>query len=153
MTKTLLVSNYYFRIRCEAAVALINVRSIFHILTAYVDSNWFLQCAVHKLDFLGLFHLFKLFLRYCYDPEEPNQDLFRHKYVPKPNDFSDISEYFVRKVRLHSLSRYNKSFTKETIRLSYLLSRKFGLRTARPLRLYDNSSSISFVITTILLTL
>ena len=79
LTKTVLVSNYYFRIRCEAASALVN-------------------CAVHKVDFLGLFHLFKLFLRYCYDPEDPNQDLFTHKYVPKPNEFSDISEYFVRKV-------------------------------------------------------
>jgi len=56
------------------------------------------QCAIRKLDFLGLFHLFKLFLRYCYDPEDPNQDLFSHTYVPKPNDFSDLSEYFVRKV-------------------------------------------------------
>ncbi|KAG2053092.1 zincin [Suillus hirtellus] len=76
-TKTVLVSNYYYRIRCEAAMAL---------------------CAIQKLDFLGLFHLFKLFLRYCYDPEDPNQDLFAHTYVPKPNDFSDLAEYFVRKV-------------------------------------------------------
>ena len=58
----------------------------------------FVQCAIHRLDFLGLFHLFKLFLRYCYDPEDPNQDLFSHKYVPKPNEFSDLAEYFVRKV-------------------------------------------------------
>ena len=56
------------------------------------------QCAIRKLDFLGLFHLFKLFLRYCYDPEDSNQDLFDHTYVPKPNDFSDFAEYFVRKV-------------------------------------------------------
>lgn len=85
LTKTVLVSNYYFRIRCEAASALVN-------------------CAVHKVDFLGLFHLFKLFLRYCYDLEDPNQDLFTHKYVPKPNEFSDISEYFVRKVSLISIT-------------------------------------------------
>ena len=53
---------------------------------------------MRKLDFLGLFHLFKLFLRYCYDPEDPKQDLFDHTYVPKPNDFTDFGEYFVRKV-------------------------------------------------------
>jgi transcription initiation factor TFIID subunit 2 len=82
-TKTVLVSNYYFRIRCEAALALVN-------------------CAVRKLDFLGLFHLFKLFLRYCYEPENPVQDLFTHTYVPKPNDFSDLPDYFVRKVGLSS---------------------------------------------------
>ncbi|KAJ7597342.1 hypothetical protein C8J56DRAFT_316264 [Mycena floridula] len=86
LTKTVLVSNYHYRIRCEAASALV-------------------QCAIRRLDFLGLFHLFKLFLRYCYDPEDPNQDLFSHTYVPKPNDFSDLSEYFVRKALLAAISR------------------------------------------------
>ncbi|KAF8727766.1 hypothetical protein AX14_007043, partial [Amanita brunnescens Koide BX004] len=86
LTKTVLVSNYYFRIRCEAALALVN-------------------CAIRKLDFLGLFHLFKLFLRYCYDPEDSSQDLFNHTYVPKPNDFSDFAEYFVRKSLICAISR------------------------------------------------
>ncbi|PFH52313.1 hypothetical protein AMATHDRAFT_140606 [Amanita thiersii Skay4041] len=88
LTKTVLVSNYYFRIRSEAALALVN-------------------CAIRRLDFLGLFHLFKLFLRYCYEPEDPNQDLFDHTYVPKPNDFSDFAEYFVRKVTslINAISR------------------------------------------------
>jgi len=72
--------------------------------------NSFLQCAIHKLNFLGLFHLFKLFLRYCYDPEDPNQDLFSHKYVPKPNDFSDLAEYFVRKVFFSLPTRRLRSF-------------------------------------------
>jgi hypothetical protein len=62
------------------------------------------QCSIPRLDYLGLFHLFKLFLRYCYDPEDPNQDLFAHTYVPKPNDFSDLSEYFVRKVSGYPLN-------------------------------------------------
>ncbi|KAM6498612.1 hypothetical protein JOM56_006560 [Amanita muscaria] len=86
LTKTVLVSNYYFRIRCEAALALVN-------------------CAIRKLDFLGLFHLFKLFLRCCYDPEDPKQDLFDHTYVPKPNDFTDFAEYIVRKSLIHAISR------------------------------------------------
>ncbi|KAF8640825.1 hypothetical protein AX17_000474 [Amanita inopinata Kibby_2008] len=86
LTKTVLVSNYYFRIRCEAALALVN-------------------CAIRRLDFLGLFHLFKLFLRYCYEPEDVNQDLFDHTYVPKPNDFSDFAEYFVRKSLINAISR------------------------------------------------
>jgi hypothetical protein len=66
-----------------------------HVLILIV---WLSQCAVRKLDFIGLFHLFKLFLRHCYEPEDKNQDLFTHTYVPKPNDFSDLPEYFVRKV-------------------------------------------------------
>ncbi|KAJ3571564.1 hypothetical protein NP233_g3673 [Leucocoprinus birnbaumii] len=86
LTKTVLVSNYYYRIRCEAANALVT-------------------CAIRKLDFLGLFHLFKLFLRYCYDPEDANQDLFTHNYVPKPNNFSDLAEYFVRKSLITAISR------------------------------------------------
>ena len=62
-----------------------------------------MQCAIRRLDFLGLFHLFKLFLRYCYEPEDPNQDLFAHTYVPKPNEFSDFAEYSVRKVSFRIL--------------------------------------------------
>ncbi|KAG5636972.1 hypothetical protein H0H81_006217 [Sphagnurus paluster] len=68
LTKTVLVSNYYFRIRCEAALALVN-------------------CAIRKLDFL----------------EDTNQDLFAHTYVPKPNEFSDLAEYFVRKLITQNL--------------------------------------------------
>ncbi|KAJ7877445.1 hypothetical protein B0H14DRAFT_3783570 [Mycena olivaceomarginata] len=52
LDKTVLVSNYYFRIRAKP------------LSLSYTD---------------------------------PNQDLFAHTYVPKPNDFSDLSEYFVRK--------------------------------------------------------
>ncbi|KAL4266270.1 Transcription initiation factor TFIID subunit 2 [Pleurotus pulmonarius] len=86
LTKTVLVSNYFFRIRCEAALGLVS-------------------CAIRKLDFLGLFHLFKLFMRYCYEPDDPNQDLFAHTYVPKPNDFSEMPEYFVRKALVNAISR------------------------------------------------
>ena len=57
------------------------------------------QCANRRLDFVGLFHLFKLFLKYCYEPDDPDPNLFAHKYVPRPNDFSDYADYFVRKVR------------------------------------------------------
>lgn len=96
-TKTVLVTNYFYRVRCEAAVALVTVCTTIapetHVLIPA-------QCAFQQLDFLGLFHLFKLFLRYCYDPDDPQQDLFTHSYVPRPNDFSDIAEYFVRRVSI-----------------------------------------------------
>ncbi|KAJ7849406.1 hypothetical protein B0H14DRAFT_3866906 [Mycena olivaceomarginata] len=59
LTKTVLVLNY-FRIRCEAAVALLH---------------------------------------------DPNQDLFAHTYVPKPNNFSDLSEYFMCKALIGAISR------------------------------------------------
>ncbi|KAI0304611.1 hypothetical protein BC826DRAFT_1088837 [Russula brevipes] len=85
-TKAVLVTNYFYRVRCEAALALV-------------------PCAYQQLDFLGLFHLFKLFLRYCYEPDDPQQDLFTHSYVPRPNDFSDIPEYFVRRAIVKAISQ------------------------------------------------
>ncbi|KAG2155663.1 TATA-binding protein associated factor Taf2 [Suillus clintonianus] len=114
-TKTVLVSNYYYRIRCEAAMALVH-------------------CAIRKLDFLGLFHLFKLFLRYCYDPEDPNQDLFAHTYVPKPNDFSDLAEYFVRKSIVHAISqvRFENGKTPSVVRQFLVDQLRYNDNTANP---------------------
>jgi transcription initiation factor TFIID subunit 2 len=115
LTKTVLVSNYYYRIRCEAALALVN-------------------CAVRKLDFLGLFHLFKLFLRYCYEPEDPNQDLFAHSYVPTPNDFSDIPEYFVRKSLVNAISRvrFENGKTPAVVRQFLIEQLRYNDNTANP---------------------
>ncbi|KZS93535.1 hypothetical protein SISNIDRAFT_441399 [Sistotremastrum niveocremeum HHB9708] len=86
LTKTVLVTNYFFRIRVEAALALVN-------------------CATRRLDFIGLFHLFKMFLRYCYNPDDPTKELFTLKYVPRPNDFSDLAEYFVRRAIVSAISQ------------------------------------------------
>ncbi|TFL06150.1 hypothetical protein BDV98DRAFT_558917 [Pterulicium gracile] len=115
LTKTVLVSNYYYQIRCEAALALIN-------------------CAIRKLDFLGLFHLFKLFLRNCYEPEDPNQDLFAHSYVPVPNDFSDIPEYFVRKSLVSAISRvrFENGKTPAVVRQFLIEQLKYNDNTANP---------------------
>lgn len=126
LTKTVLVSNYYFRIRCEAASALVN-------------------CAIRKLDFLGLFHLFKLFLRYCYDPEDPKQDLFSHKYVPKPNDFSDLSEYFVRKSLVTAISqvRFENGKTPSVVRQFFIDQLRYNDNTSNP---YTDGFYISTII-------
>ncbi|TFK17374.1 TATA-binding protein associated factor Taf2 [Coprinopsis marcescibilis] len=115
LTKTVLVSNYYYRVRCEAALALVS-------------------CAIRRLDFLGLFHLFKLFLRYCYDPEDPNQDLFTHKYVPKPNDFSDFPEYFVRKSLVTAISqvRFEIGKTPSVVRQFLIDQLRYNDNTSNP---------------------
>ncbi|KAL4070551.1 hypothetical protein J3A83DRAFT_4244024 [Scleroderma citrinum] len=114
-TKTVLVTNYYYRIRCEAALALLN-------------------CAIRTLDFLGLFHLFKLFLRYCYEPEDSNQDLFAHTYVPKPNDFADLPEYFVRKSLVHAISRvrFENGKTPAVVRQFLVDQLRYNDNTANP---------------------
>ncbi len=103
-TKTVLVTNYFYRVRCEAALALVS--------------------AYQQLDFLGLFHLFKLFLRYCYDPEDPQQDLFTHSYVPRPNDFSGITEYFVRRVSTERMQSLR-------LRLALLIGHRKGYFTCQ----------------------
>ncbi len=97
-TKTVLVTNYFYRIRCEAAAGLVSVSERCLTVCSIPNISIWMQCANQRLDWIGLFHLFKLFLRYCYEPDDPKADLFSHTYVPRPNDFSDIAEYFVRKV-------------------------------------------------------
>ncbi|KAJ4485637.1 hypothetical protein J3R30DRAFT_3440949 [Lentinula aciculospora] len=115
LTKTVLVSNYHYRIRCEAASALVN-------------------CSIRRLDFLGLFHLFKLFLRYCYEPEDSNQDLFSHNFIPKPNDFSDLSEYFVRKSLVSAISRirFENGKTPSVVRQFLIDQLRYNDNTANP---------------------
>ncbi|KAI8981206.1 hypothetical protein BD414DRAFT_93257 [Trametes punicea] len=114
-TKTVLVTNYFYRIRCEAAAALV-------------------MCASQKLDWLGLFHLFKLFLRYCYEPEDPKADLFNHTYVPRPNDFSDLAEYFVRKAILRAISRvrFENGKTPPVIRRFLIDQLRYNDNTTNP---------------------
>lgn len=85
LTKTVLTTTYFFRVRSEAALSLV-------------------PCAGAVVDFLGLYHLYKLFFRYCYEPQN-REDLFKNELVPKPNDFSDFSEYFLRKALITALSQ------------------------------------------------
>ncbi|KAG6851364.1 hypothetical protein H0H93_005762 [Arthromyces matolae] len=99
LTKTVLVSNYFFRIRAEAALALVN-----------------------------------LFLRYCYDPEDTSQDLFTHTYVPKPNEFSDLGEYFVRKSLISAISRvrFENGKSPSVVRQFLIDQLRYNDNTANP---------------------
>lgn len=59
-----------------------------------------MQCATKTHDFLGLFHLFKIFqTHYCFEPDIETHDPFGFRCIPKTNDFSDFSLYFLKKVR------------------------------------------------------
>ncbi|KAH7907029.1 hypothetical protein BJ138DRAFT_1137716 [Hygrophoropsis aurantiaca] len=91
-----------------------------------------INCAIRRLDFLGLFHLFKLFMRYCYEPEDPSQDLFAHTYVPKPNDFSDLAEYFVRKTLVNAISqvRFENGKTPSVVRQFLIDQLRYNDNTA-----------------------
>lgn len=89
LTRTVLVDRYFFRVRTEAAQALVN-------------------CAIESLDFIGLFHLYKLFqFRYCYP--QPAEYHPKHALdlllVPRANDFSELADYFLRRTIIHAIAR------------------------------------------------
>ncbi|BGP23606.1 transcription initiation factor TFIID subunit 2 [Rhodotorula toruloides] len=86
LCKTVLVSNYFFRIRMEAALALIS-------------------CATPEQQYLGLFHLFKTFQTwYCFEPDVETKDPFGFRCIPKTNDFSDFTLYFMKKALVTAIS-------------------------------------------------
>lgn len=88
LTRTVLVTKYFYRIRAEAAYGLAN-------------------CALPHLDLLGLFHLLMLFrTSYCLDmPSDSDSTALEAPCIPKPNDFSDMADYFVRRALIHAIAR------------------------------------------------
>ena len=55
--------------------------------------------AVPSLDYLGLFFLLKLYqTRYCFPPPQESLDPLQIHCVPMPNNFTEISEYFLQLV-------------------------------------------------------
>ncbi|POY76846.1 hypothetical protein BMF94_0098 [Rhodotorula taiwanensis] len=86
LCKTVLVSNYFVRIRMEAALALIS-------------------CATLEQQYLGLFHLLKLFQAwFCFEPDVETHDPFGFRCIPQTNDFSDFTLYFIKKTLLTAIS-------------------------------------------------
>ncbi|WFD29826.1 hypothetical protein MSPP1_000839 [Malassezia sp. CBS 17886] len=87
LTRTVLVTKYFYRIRAEAAHGLAN-------------------CALPHLDLLGLFHLLMLFRTgYCIPvPNASDSTALDAPCIPKPNDFSDMADYFVRRALVHAIA-------------------------------------------------
>ncbi|KAG8714750.1 hypothetical protein FRC11_007261 [Ceratobasidium sp. 423] len=84
LCQTVLVPAYFFRVRCAAARALAS------------------QGAP------GLFHLLKIWTKWCYEPDSNSGsggDGFAQRFIPRPNDFSDFQEYFVRKAVVTALAQ------------------------------------------------
>lgn len=94
LTRTVLVEKYFYRVRVEAANALVN-------------------CAIPQLDFLGLFHLLMLFrTRFCYETplQEPDSlEMTRASLdmpcYPKSNNFADFAEHFVQRALIAAIGR------------------------------------------------
>lgn len=84
LTRTVLVTKYFFRVRIEAIHQLVG-------------------CALKSLDYLGLFHLLMLFrTSYCHETAD-NTELDAPS-IPKANDFSDYAEYFVKRALIQAIS-------------------------------------------------
>ncbi|KAK0545629.1 hypothetical protein OC861_005196 [Tilletia horrida] len=95
LTRTVLVDKYFYRVRMEAAHALVS-------------------CAVPQLQYLGLFLLFQLYrTKYCYDQQQDasprNQDLAVPS-ISKSNDFSDFANYFLQRAVVNAISRVRNPY-------------------------------------------
>ena len=93
LARTVLVKNYFYRVRMEAVGALVAVGCT---LPVPADKKY----SSSECEYIGLFFLLKLCQSfYCRDvtlDEEPvDADV-----SPQPNDFEIYSEYFLKKVSL-----------------------------------------------------
>ncbi|KAG8886099.1 hypothetical protein FRB98_001473 [Tulasnella sp. 332] len=86
LTHTVLIPQYFYRVRMEAAMLLI-------------------RCAVPDLDHIGIFHLLKIFTTWCFPPPGRKHE-FNQRFIPRPNDFSNIPDYFVRKCIIATLGQW-----------------------------------------------
>ncbi|KAK8849657.1 hypothetical protein IAR55_004992 [Kwoniella newhampshirensis] len=86
LARTVLVKNYYYRVRMEAARA----------LAAY---------NISECDYIGYFLVMKLFQTlYCHRPVDPDVEVPDLDCRPLPNDFSNLPDYFVKKSLLAAMA-------------------------------------------------
>ncbi|WWC92779.1 uncharacterized protein L201_007738 [Kwoniella dendrophila CBS 6074] len=79
LARTVLVKNYYYRVRMEAARAL----AVYN---------------VSECDYIGYFLVLKLFQHlYCHSPSDPEAEATDMECRPLPNNFTNFSDYFVKK--------------------------------------------------------
>ncbi|WFD44718.1 hypothetical protein MPSI1_003388 [Malassezia psittaci] len=122
LTRTILVTKYFYRIRAEAAYGLAN-------------------CALPHLDLLGLFHLLALFrTTYCFDlpsdSSNTDQNALDAPCIPRPNDFSDWADYFVRRALINAIARVRDHQGK-----AHLLVQRFLINLLK----YNDNSTNKFV--------
>ncbi|KAE8216640.1 hypothetical protein CF327_g222 [Tilletia walkeri] len=92
LARTVLVEKYFYRVRMEAAYALVN-------------------CAVPQFQYLGLFMLFQLYrFKYCFDQYAPTNEPMAVPSIPKGNDFSDFANYFIQVALINAISRVRSPY-------------------------------------------
>ncbi|KIO26946.1 hypothetical protein M407DRAFT_233870 [Tulasnella calospora MUT 4182] len=124
LTHTVLVPNYFYRVRMEAALLL-------------------MRCASEDMQFIGIFHLLKIFTAWCYEPQQRRHE-FGTRFIPRPNDFSNIPDYFVRKSIIVSLAQFREGHKMDHVVTRFLLDQlKFNDNTTNP---YSDGLYISTLI-------
>ncbi|KAK9711008.1 hypothetical protein K7432_008112, partial [Basidiobolus ranarum] len=102
LMRTMMDPKCFYRIRMEGAFALA-------------------KCAIPQLDWIGLHHLFKIFQkRYCYASTTSDGD-GDIAIVPKPNNFSGFTEYFVQKAIVAAFSTVKNSKGHTPIKIKQFL--------------------------------
>ena len=128
LARTVLVKNFYYRVRMEAVKALVNY-------------------STRESDYLGLFLLRKLFQVYFCVPQRGDPATVDMEI--KPNDFSDHPDYFIKKVILEALAGLRDPIT----RSSWIENRRLLLKILRDndntLNPYSDSGYIAALVSSI----
>ena len=108
LLRALLDPKCFYKIRMDAAYALSTVS--IHTEFVYWKLNWFFQCATPGLNWVGLLQLNKMFQkRFCFPLPasymEVDKDIPITPAIPKPNNFSNLPDYFLQKASVVAFSQ------------------------------------------------
>jgi transcription initiation factor TFIID subunit 2 len=138
LARTVLVENYFYRVRMEAARALVAVG---YFLTD--SSNP--QYNTAEADYMGLFLLMKIFQTFYCHPTDDGDPVNAEAH-PLPNDFSNLSDYFMKKSIITALAELRDPAT----RLVWRPVRRMLLNVLRGNDNADNTHSDSYYIATVI---
>ncbi|OCF35231.1 transcription initiation factor TFIID subunit 2 [Kwoniella heveanensis BCC8398] len=131
LARTVLVKNYYFRVRMEAARA----------LAAYNLS----EC-----DYIGYYLVLKLFQTFfCESPSDRDAEASEMDLRPLPNDFTNLADYFVKKSLIAAMADLRDPATRtvwRNVRVALLDILKLNDNTANE---WSDSYYLAAVITAI----
>ncbi|WVR08077.1 hypothetical protein IAU60_005123 [Kwoniella sp. DSM 27419] len=131
LARTVLVKNYYYRVRMEAARALV----------AY---------SMSECDYIGYFLVMKLFQSlYCHRTGNAEAEASEINCKPLPNDFTNFPDYFVRKSLVAAMADLRDPATRtvwQHVRSTLLDILRLNDNTGNP---YSDSYYLASIITSI----
>lgn len=103
LARTVLVKNYFYRVRMEAARALAMVCPVPYL--CILITKLCQQYNSSECDYIGYFLIMKLFQVFYCQPSSGNEtEPPEIQCLPLPNDFSNFADYFVKKVKQRALA-------------------------------------------------